>query len=298
MSLTARRHVEEPVATVNAGAFRGLPRPQGGDQAAGSAPRNPASRNQASSTRSIVIRSAAGRGRRDRRARSGRRRPGRRSRARTPCACRRATGIASAVTMKNCEPFVLGPAFAIASAPRVDLVLVELVLERVPGPPVPSPFGQPAWIMKSGITRWNGARRRTLAGELREVLDGLGRLVGVELDLDRPFAGVERRLCHAPTLAAARGPPQQRRSWRRLLNMAPTSGRLKPCVHSDDGDCGRAAHRLRAGRTGAESRARLAAADARRDGRRARHRGPASTSGSPAARLGVVDRRSSARSRS
>ena len=27
-------------------------------------------------------------------------------------------GVASAVTMKNCEPFVLGPAFAIARAPR------------------------------------------------------------------------------------------------------------------------------------------------------------------------------------
>ena len=27
-------------------------------------------------------------------------------------------GAASAVTMKNCEPFVFGPAFAIASAPR------------------------------------------------------------------------------------------------------------------------------------------------------------------------------------
>ena len=30
-------------------------------------------------------------------------------------------GVASAVTMKNCEPFVFGPAFAIASAPRVTL---------------------------------------------------------------------------------------------------------------------------------------------------------------------------------
>ena len=27
----------------------------------------------------------------------------------------------SAVTMKNCEPFVFGPAFAIASAPRTTL---------------------------------------------------------------------------------------------------------------------------------------------------------------------------------
>ena len=30
-------------------------------------------------------------------------------------------GAASAVTMKNCEPFVFGPAFAIASAPRTIL---------------------------------------------------------------------------------------------------------------------------------------------------------------------------------
>src|SRR5438445_9240524 len=31
-------------------------------------------------------------------------------------------GHASAVTMKNCEPFVFGPAFAIASAPRTTLL--------------------------------------------------------------------------------------------------------------------------------------------------------------------------------
>ena len=30
-------------------------------------------------------------------------------------------GAASTVTMKNCEPFVFGPAFAIASAPRTTL---------------------------------------------------------------------------------------------------------------------------------------------------------------------------------
>ena len=30
-------------------------------------------------------------------------------------------GAASVVTMKNCEPLVFGPAFAIASAPRTTL---------------------------------------------------------------------------------------------------------------------------------------------------------------------------------
>ena len=30
-------------------------------------------------------------------------------------------GAASTVTMKNCEPFVLGPALAMASAPRTTL---------------------------------------------------------------------------------------------------------------------------------------------------------------------------------
>ena len=35
--------------------------------------------------------------------------------------------------MKNWLPFVFGPAFAIASAPLDDLVVVELVLERVAG---------------------------------------------------------------------------------------------------------------------------------------------------------------------
>ena len=40
---------------------------------------------------------------------------------------------ASAVTMKNCEPFVFGPEFAIAITPRVDPVVVRLVLELVAG---------------------------------------------------------------------------------------------------------------------------------------------------------------------
>jgi hypothetical protein len=42
-----------------------------------------------------------------------------------------------------------------------------------------------------------------LTGELGEVLDRLRRLVGEELELDRAFAGVERRCGHCRTVADA-----------------------------------------------------------------------------------------------
>jgi hypothetical protein len=63
-------------------------------------------------------------------------------------------GAALTVTTKNCEPLVLGPALAIASAPRTTLWSLNSSSKVYPGPPVPVPSGQPPWIMKSGITRW------------------------------------------------------------------------------------------------------------------------------------------------
>ena len=63
-------------------------------------------------------------------------------------------GAASVVTMKNWEPFVFGPALAIASAPRTTLWSLNSSSKVYPGPPVPVPCGQPPWIMKSPITRW------------------------------------------------------------------------------------------------------------------------------------------------
>jgi hypothetical protein len=56
--------------------------------------------------------------------------------------------------MKNWLPFVSGPAFAIASAPRSTLCSLISSSNWYPGPPVPVPCGQPPWIMNSGITRW------------------------------------------------------------------------------------------------------------------------------------------------
>src|SRR5690242_962854 len=64
-------------------------------------------------------------------------------------------GVASAVTMKNWLPFVFGPAFAIASVPRTIGCSLISSSNVYPGPPVPVPFGQPPWIMKLPITRWN-----------------------------------------------------------------------------------------------------------------------------------------------
>ena len=61
--------------------------------------------------------------------------------------------VAPAVTMKNWEPFVFGPALAMASAPRTTFWVVNSSSNWYPGPPDPVPVGSPPWIMKSGITR-------------------------------------------------------------------------------------------------------------------------------------------------
>src|SRR5581483_8865667 len=52
-------------------------------------------------------------------------------------------GHASAVTMKNWLPFVFGPAFAIASAPRATGWALNSSSNVYPGPPVPVPVGSP-----------------------------------------------------------------------------------------------------------------------------------------------------------
>ncbi len=88
--------------------------------------------------------------------------------------------------MKNCDPFVFGPAFAIARAPRSTLWSLNSSSNWYPGPPEPVPVGSPPWIMKSGITRWKiDAVVEAVAGQLGEVLDRLRRVAAVELDLDR-----------------------------------------------------------------------------------------------------------------
>ena len=58
--------------------------------------------------------------------------------------------------MKNCEPFVFGPAFAIATAPSVYSPFTGFVARTCSrGRRVPVPSGQPPWMTKSGTTRWN-----------------------------------------------------------------------------------------------------------------------------------------------
>ena len=64
-------------------------------------------------------------------------------------------GAASVVTMKNWLPFVFGPRLAMARAPRTTRWSFASSSNSYPGPPVPVPSGQPPWIMKSGMTRWN-----------------------------------------------------------------------------------------------------------------------------------------------
>ena len=83
----------------------------------------------------------------------------------------------------------------------LDLVLVELVLELVTGPTRAGP------LRAAGLDHEVGDDAvedqpvvEAVAGELGEVLDGLRRLVRIELDLDRPFAGVQCGFGHAVTV--------------------------------------------------------------------------------------------------
>ena len=149
--------------------------------------------------------------------------------------------------MKNCEPFVFGPAFAIASVALDDLVVVELVLELVAGAAGAVPARAAALDHEVGDHAVEDEPVvEAVAGELREVRDGLRRVVGEELDLDRALAGghgcghgrdASRRpaLTH-PTadaslqfadgdeanlsLPAGRASQELARSWRRLTRVA------------------------------------------------------------------------------
>jgi hypothetical protein len=58
--------------------------------------------------------------------------------------------------MKNWDPLVPGPAFAIASRYGRSNDRSGWISSPnwYPGPPVPVPRGSPPWIMKFGITRW------------------------------------------------------------------------------------------------------------------------------------------------
>ena len=106
-------------------------------------------------------------------------------------------GVASAVTMKNCEPFVFGPAFAIASAPLTTLWSLNSSSNCVAGA---AGAGALRAAALDHEVRDHAVEDEPvvepLARELREVRDGLRGVVGEELDLDRALTGVERCLCH------------------------------------------------------------------------------------------------------
>ena len=104
--------------------------------------------------------------------------PSRTRPCRRPCACRRATGPPRVVTMKNWLPLVSGPGVGHRQRAAHDLVLVELVLERV------------ARAAGAGALRAAALDHEVLdhpvedqpvveavAGQLAEVLDRLGRVL-------------------------------------------------------------------------------------------------------------------------
>ena len=69
--------------------------------------------------------------------------------------CRRLRWGVGLTVMKNCEPFVPGPAFAIASRYGRSNCNSgwNSSANWKPGPPRPVPVGSPSWIMKPAITR-------------------------------------------------------------------------------------------------------------------------------------------------
>jgi hypothetical protein len=72
--------------------------------------------------------------------------------------------------MKNCEPLVLAPLLAMATAPSTYWLCTGSSLNWNPGPPspqvpdgvagpagtLPMHSGSPPWMTKADTTRWNG----------------------------------------------------------------------------------------------------------------------------------------------
>ena len=99
--------------------------------------------------------------------------------------------------MKNCEPLVFGPGVGHRQRPADDLVLVDLVLEGVAGAAGAGALRAAALDHEVGDHAVEDQPVvEAVAGELAEVLDRLWRVVVVQLEHDRPGAGVEGRLRH------------------------------------------------------------------------------------------------------
>jgi hypothetical protein len=96
-------------------------------------------------------------------------------------------GAASVVTMKNCEPFVFGPGVGHRERAADDLVVVDLVLERVAGA-AGAGAGRVAALDHEVLDHAveDHAVVEAVAGELAEVLDGLRRVLVEQLDVVVP----------------------------------------------------------------------------------------------------------------
>src|SRR5262249_57179534 len=84
-----------------------------------------------------------------------------------------------------------------------DAVVVEVVLERVTGT-AHAGAGRVAALdheVRDHAVE-DDAVVEAVAGELAEVLDGLGRVVVVELDVDRPVTGLQRGGAHGSSRLA------------------------------------------------------------------------------------------------
>ncbi len=102
-------------------------------------------------------------------------------------------GHSAAVTMKNCEPFVFGAGVGHRQCAAHDLVLVELVLERVARAAGAGALRAAALDHEVLDDTVEGkAVVEALAGQLAEVLDCDWRILVEEFDLDRALCGVKR----------------------------------------------------------------------------------------------------------
>ena len=117
---------------------------------------------------------------------------------------------ASVVTMKNWLPFVFGPGVRHRERAAHDLVVVELVLERVARAAGAGARRVAALDHEVGDDAVeDDAVVEAVARELREVLDRLRRVVVEELDRDRAVIRVQR--CGAHVSAAYRRAARSRR---------------------------------------------------------------------------------------
>ncbi len=130
--------------------------------------------------------------------RSRRRRPSRRVTWPNTVCLPSSQGALSVVTMKNCEPFVFGPALAMASAPRTTLWWLISSSNCVAGAAGAGALRAAALDHEVGDHAVeDDPVVEAVGGQLAEVRDRLRRVVVEQLERDRAVGGVHVGCAHA-----------------------------------------------------------------------------------------------------